>query len=102
METKFKLTDAFVAGLTLPPGKVDHTWWDADVPLFGVRLRKGRLAEMDVRSLPGRRQTGPPRHWRGVGDQSEGRPNDGGLRLGQGQGRPRPEGRKARGGDRRQ
>ena len=41
METKLKLTDAFVAGLTLPPGKVDHTWWDADVPLFGVRLRKG-------------------------------------------------------------
>lgn len=41
METKVKLTDAFVGGLTLPPGKVDHTWWDADVPLFGVRLRKG-------------------------------------------------------------
>ena len=36
-----KLTKATVAGLTLPAGSDDKIYWDDDIPLFGVRLRKG-------------------------------------------------------------
>jgi hypothetical protein len=36
-----KLTKATVAGLTLPAGDDDKIYWDDDIPLFGVRLRKG-------------------------------------------------------------
>jgi integrase len=36
-----KLTKATVAGLTLPAGYDDKIYWDDDIPLFGVRLRKG-------------------------------------------------------------
>ena len=36
-----KLTKAAVAGLTLPAGCDDKTYWDDDIPMFGVRLRKG-------------------------------------------------------------
>jgi integrase len=36
-----KLTKAAVAGLTLPAGCDEKTYWDNDIPLFGVRLRKG-------------------------------------------------------------
>ena len=36
-----KLTKATVAGLSLPAGSNEKTYWDDDIPLFGVRLRKG-------------------------------------------------------------
>jgi hypothetical protein len=36
-----KLTKATVAGVTLPAGCSEKTYWDDDIPLFGVRLRKG-------------------------------------------------------------
>ena len=36
-----KLTKATVAGLTLPADCDDKIYWDDDIPLFGVRLRKG-------------------------------------------------------------
>lgn len=36
-----KLTKAAIAGLTLPAGRSEKTYWDDDIPLFGVRLRKG-------------------------------------------------------------
>ena len=36
-----KLTKAVVAGLSLPAGASEKTYWDDDIPLFGVRLRKG-------------------------------------------------------------
>jgi integrase len=36
-----KLTKAAIAGLTLPAGCSEKTYWDDDIPLFGVRLRKG-------------------------------------------------------------
>ena len=36
-----KLTKAAVAGLSLPAGCDEKTYWDDDIPLFGVRLRKG-------------------------------------------------------------
>ena len=36
-----KLTKATVAGLSLPAGYDEKTYWDDDIPLFGVRLRKG-------------------------------------------------------------
>jgi len=36
-----KLTKAAVAGLSLPEGCDEKTYWDDDIPLFGVRLRKG-------------------------------------------------------------
>ena len=36
-----KLTKAAVTGLTLPAGCDEKTYWDDDIPLFGVRLRKG-------------------------------------------------------------
>jgi integrase len=36
-----KLTKAAVAGLTLPADCNEKTYWDDDIPLFGVRLRKG-------------------------------------------------------------
>jgi integrase len=36
-----KLTKATVAGLSLPAGSDDKIYWDDDIPLFGVRLRKG-------------------------------------------------------------
>jgi integrase len=43
MKTKVKLTDAFVAGLTLAAGgNGDQTWYDADLPLFGLRIRNGK------------------------------------------------------------
>jgi len=35
-----KLTKATVAGLTLPAGCNEKTYWDDDIPGFGVRLRK--------------------------------------------------------------
>ena len=38
---EMKLTKATVAGLTLPVDRDDKTYWDDDIPLFGVRLRKG-------------------------------------------------------------
>jgi integrase len=34
-----RLTDALVRGLELPAGKTDYTYFDADVPGFGVRCR---------------------------------------------------------------
>ena len=36
-----KLTKAAVAGLSLPAGCNEKTYWDDDIPLFGVRLRRG-------------------------------------------------------------
>jgi integrase len=36
-----KLTKAAIAGLTLPAARSEKTYWDDDIPLFGVRLRKG-------------------------------------------------------------
>ena len=36
-----KLTKAAVAGLSLPAGCEEKTYWDDDIPMFGVRLRKG-------------------------------------------------------------
>jgi integrase len=36
-----KLTKAAIAGLSLPAGSDEKTYWDDDIPLFGVRLRKG-------------------------------------------------------------
>jgi integrase len=36
-----KLTKATVAGLTLPASGNEKTYWDDDIPGFGVRLRKG-------------------------------------------------------------
>jgi integrase len=36
-----KLTKAMVAGLSLPANSDDKIYWDDDIPLFGVRLRKG-------------------------------------------------------------
>jgi integrase len=36
-----KLTKATVVGLSLPAGCNDKIYWDDDIPLFGVRLRKG-------------------------------------------------------------
>jgi integrase len=36
-----KLTKATVAGLSLPAGCNDKIYWDDDISLFGVRLRKG-------------------------------------------------------------
>ena len=36
-----KLTKATVAGLSLPAGCDDKIYWDDDISLFGVRLRKG-------------------------------------------------------------
>ena len=38
---QMKLTKATVAGLTLPAGRDEKIYWDDDIPLFGVRLRKG-------------------------------------------------------------
>ena len=35
-----KLTNHSVAELVLPPGKIDHTEWDDELPGFGVRLRQ--------------------------------------------------------------
>ncbi len=34
-----KLTDETVASLAMPDGKIDHIYWDEDLPCFGVRLR---------------------------------------------------------------
>jgi integrase len=34
-----KLTDETAAGLAMPGGKIDHIYWDEDLPCFGVRLR---------------------------------------------------------------
>jgi integrase len=36
-----KLTKATVAGLSLPAGSSEKIYWDDDIPLFGVRMRKG-------------------------------------------------------------
>ena len=36
-----KLTKAAVAGLSMPAGADEKIYWDDDIPLFGVRLRKG-------------------------------------------------------------
>jgi integrase len=36
-----KLTKQSMADLVLPPGKIDHTAWDDELPGFGVRLRQG-------------------------------------------------------------
>jgi integrase len=36
-----KLTKHSMAELDLPPGKTEHVEWDAELPGFGVRLRKG-------------------------------------------------------------
>src|SRR5580704_7012152 len=36
-----KLTKATVAGLSLPADRNEKTYWDDDIPMFGVRLRKG-------------------------------------------------------------
>ena len=36
-----KLTDAGVAGLELPVGKIEHFVWDAELPGFGIRIRAG-------------------------------------------------------------
>jgi integrase len=36
-----KLTDRTIAGLALPKGKTDFTFWDDALPCFGVRLRGG-------------------------------------------------------------
>lgn len=36
---KVRLTDAFAAKATLPPGKRDHVYWDDDVTGFGLRVR---------------------------------------------------------------
>jgi integrase len=49
MTTKIKFTEARVRKLTLPPGKTDHTFWDAEVPGLGRRLRAGRSAAWIVR-----------------------------------------------------
>jgi hypothetical protein len=38
-----KLTQAAIAGLTLPAGSDEKTYWDDDIPLFGVSYaRAGR------------------------------------------------------------
>jgi integrase len=37
-----KLTKHSVAELLLPPGKIDHTAWDDELPGFGLRLRKSK------------------------------------------------------------
>jgi integrase len=34
-----RLTKATIDGLTLPEGRTDHIYWDADLPGFGIRLR---------------------------------------------------------------
>ena len=36
-----KLTKAAVAGLSMPADASEKTYWDDDIPMFGVRLRKG-------------------------------------------------------------
>src|SRR5215471_8376400 len=42
-----KLDNKTITTLTLPPGKVDHVFWDDDLPGFGYRLHrsseKGRV-----------------------------------------------------------
>ena len=37
-----KLTKGSIAELKLPPGKDDFTFWDSELPGFGIRLRKGK------------------------------------------------------------
>jgi integrase len=51
-----KLTQPIVNGLVLPTGKNDHTYWDDDIPGFGVRLRAGGSKVWVYRSRIGRRQ----------------------------------------------
>ena len=36
-----KLTAKGIRGLQLPEGKMDHLFWDDDIPGFGLRLRAG-------------------------------------------------------------
>jgi integrase len=36
-----KLTSKGIRGLQLPEGKMDHLYWDDDIPGFGLRLRAG-------------------------------------------------------------
>jgi integrase len=36
-----KLTDTKLAGLKLPAGKTEWTFWDDEIPAFGIRLREG-------------------------------------------------------------
>jgi len=36
---RLKLTDTFAAKAPLPPGKIDHVFWDEDVTGFGLRVR---------------------------------------------------------------
>jgi hypothetical protein len=45
-----KLTKANIAALKLPPGKTDFTFWDSELPGFGLRVRQGK--------------DGPSRSWR--------------------------------------
>jgi integrase len=39
MKLKVRLTEAVVARLTIPDGKIDETWFDSEIKGFGVRKR---------------------------------------------------------------
>ena len=53
-----KLTIKSAAALQLPPGKVDHVFYDADIAGFGLRIREGGSRTWVYRYRIGKKQRG--------------------------------------------